>query len=444
MNRIYLLQVFILFSILEIVLSFRLKLLSLACRSIEHRYTHLPQKLSHGNVRARLTRNLVSTDYSTESISTSNIDPVEFMTYWRNGFKSCNEEVCINISNTTIPSDLVGTYYKNGHAKFEIGSQKFLHPFDGDGMITAFSFQNGSILFRNRFVRTTGFVKERQAKKILFRNSFGTEKPGGMLANMFDFNIKNVANTNVIYSAGRLLALWEGGLPYKLEPDSLRTQGEYTFRGLLKKGYSFTAHPRVDPLSGNIVAFAVTDRGEKSKIAVYEFDENLKSLKEREFEIPGYAFCHDFAITENYYIFTQAPLSFDPLPFIFGLKPAASCISFDNSKNCTIHLVPRKSGPVESIPVENHFNFHYANAYEENGGIIIDLALANRLVLGETTDKERPIWEYLDYEKEVPFHTITRLSIKHGNAKTYSIQRLNEYYSDFPSVNPACVGRKVS
>jgi all-trans-8'-apo-beta-carotenal 15,15'-oxygenase len=340
----------------------------------------------------------------------------------------------------------VGSFFKNGHAKFEIGSEKFLHPFDGDGMITAMSINNGSILFRNKFVRTTGFVRERQAKKVLYRNSFGTEKSGGFLANMFDFNIKNVANTNVIYRAGRLLALWEGGLPYLVEPDSLRTSGEYTFKGLLKKGYAFSAHPREDPISGNLINFCVKERGDKSKICVYEFDDKLQVKNEVQFEIPGFVFCHDFAITENYYVFTEAPLKFDPVPFIFGLKPASNCISFDKSKYCVIHLVPRNGDKVITVPVQNHFNFHYANAYEEGNEVVIDVAWADNLVLGETPDKTKHIWEYVDYEKEVPFHTITRLTLKKSsdNVWSHSKRRLTNYYSDFISVNPIKVGRKVS
>jgi all-trans-8'-apo-beta-carotenal 15,15'-oxygenase len=65
-------------------------------------------------------------------------------------------------------------------------------------------------------VRTTGFVSERKANKILYRGAFGTQKKGGALANIFDTNIKNVANTNALFWANRLFALWEGGLPHRL------------------------------------------------------------------------------------------------------------------------------------------------------------------------------------------------------------------------------------
>ena len=121
-------------------------------------------------------------------------------------------------------------------------------------------------------------------------------------------------------------------------------------------------------------------------------------------------------------------------------------ISFDKSKNCIIHLVPRNGDKVITIPVQNHFNFHYANAYEEDNEIVIDIAWADKLVLGETPDKFRHIWEYIDYAKEVPFHTITRLTLEKSdqNVWSHNKRRLSNYYSDFISVNPIKVGQKVS
>lgn len=101
--------------------------------------------------------------------------------------------------------------------------------------------------------------------------------------------MKNVANTNVMYWGGRLLALWEGGLPYKLDPKTLRTDDkEYTMRGLLKKGDKLTAHPRVDSKRNRLVAFSgQQDSLQLATIRIFEFDKTLTSIAERTFEIPG-------------------------------------------------------------------------------------------------------------------------------------------------------------
>jgi len=97
-----------------------------------------------------------------------------------------------------------------------VGKEPVMHPFDADGLVCAITLSEGKAVFRNRFVRTKGYQREKRARKILYRGAFGTQKSGGPLFNMFDVNIKNVANTNIIYWDGKLLALWEAGLPHRL------------------------------------------------------------------------------------------------------------------------------------------------------------------------------------------------------------------------------------
>ena len=54
---------------------------------------------------------------------------------------------------------------------------------------------------------------EHEANRVLYRNTFGTQRAGGWLSNLFDLKLKNPANTNVVlWGAGaraKLLALWE-------------------------------------------------------------------------------------------------------------------------------------------------------------------------------------------------------------------------------------------
>lgn len=186
---------------------------------------------------------------------------------WQAGYKSCKTEACKALEGDLLPKDLEGTYFRNGYGKFEVGEDKVVHPFDGDGLVNALQIKDGKAFFRNRFVLTDGFKKERKYQKVLYRGAFGTQRRGGPLANVFDTKVKNVANTNVIYWAGRLLALWEGGLPHRMEADSLRTLGLYTFKGLLKKNsVGFSAHPRIDSKTNRMVNFAVEQTPKTAKV----------------------------------------------------------------------------------------------------------------------------------------------------------------------------------
>lgn len=128
---------------------------------------------------------------------------------------------------------------RNGPGKFQIGSDKVGHPYDGDGLVLAISFNNGSAFFRSRFVRTAEYLAESKEQRIMFRGTFGTQRPGGPAQNALDVVVKNTSNTNVVCWGGRLWTLFEAGQPYRLDPSSLETEGLETLDGQLRAGLPF-------------------------------------------------------------------------------------------------------------------------------------------------------------------------------------------------------------
>lgn len=195
---------------------------------------------------------------------------------WIKGFETARTEECYEIVDPSIPKDLEGTLFRNGHAKFDVAGTEIAHPFDGDGMITALTFKDGRAFFRNRFVETEGYKKELRSKKIEYRGTFGTQKEGGWLANIFDLRRKNVANTNVVYWGKKLLALWEGGLPHNMEPMTLQTFGESRMGKVLKPSQNLGAHPRYDPITDRYIFFSTDPDPRQTKITCYEFDRSFK------------------------------------------------------------------------------------------------------------------------------------------------------------------------
>jgi hypothetical protein len=171
----------------------------------------------------------------------------------------------------SLPRDLVGVLYRNGPGKMGVGGERVAHTLDGDGMIlkitlpppspsTSTSDKDGkqrTVMFRSRFVETEAMVKERQANRFLYRGTFGTgpsaffdKRPKNglnsdpiepsilskLIARALNTDIKNSANTQVISFAGKVLALFEAGLPYAIDPETLETLGEDTLGGVLRKG----------------------------------------------------------------------------------------------------------------------------------------------------------------------------------------------------------------
>ena len=301
---------------------------------------------------------------------------------WQKGYQSQPHEYDYWIDDIEgeIPPQLQGTLFRNGPGLFEIHGTEIRHPFDGDGMISAITFKEGRAHFRNRFVRTEAFVQEQQAGKMLYRGVFGTQKPGGWLKNVFDLKLKNIANTNIIYWGGKLLALWEAAEPYRLDPRTLATLGIDYLDGLLSPGDSFAAHPWIDASCALddgepcLVNFSIKS-GLSSKITLYEFAPTGKLLRHHTHVIPGFCFIHDFAITEHYCIFFQNPVSFNSLPFVFGLKGAGECVKFQPQKSTRIVVIPRNGHSDESMKIietKAGFVFHHANAFEQGNRIYLD------------------------------------------------------------------------
>ncbi len=305
---------------------------------------------------------------------------------WAAGYCNVERELTNEIIHPVkgkIPKELCGCFYRNGPGLLERNGQRVHHPFDGDGMITAIRFRDGEVSISNRFVRTEGWQKEEREGKFLYRGVFGTQKPGGPIANAFDLRFKNIANTHVVKLGNQLLALWEAAQPHTLDPKTLETFGLSTMDGVLKPGEPFSAHPRFDPGhhgSRRMVTFGVKT-GPKSTVRLMEFScegENSGQLiSSRQDNFKGFSFLHDFAITPNWAVFLQNAISFNPLPFILGQKGAAQCLSSKPGSRGKFLLIPRDCGAFagqapRSFEAPDGFVFHHLNAWESNESVIVE------------------------------------------------------------------------
>lgn len=217
-------------------------------------------------------------------------------------------------------------------------------------------------------METEYFLQEEEQDKILYRNVFGTQRKGGALANAFDVNLKNVANTNVIKWGNRLFVFWEGGRPYELDCDTLETlpptknggpfrtlgRADCALRGvtiddggpidkILNAGRSFTAHPHVMD-DDTLVAFtaAQNPQSKDMKMEFIEYDKDWQEKSRIKFSMPkSPAAPHDFSVSKDYYCFFQNRLALDTLPFILGLKAPTQVMQLHLDQPAGLHLVPR-------------------------------------------------------------------------------------------------------
>lgn len=393
------------------------------------------------------------------------------LTAWAKGFRTCPSELSPTILEVPgLPNDFpIGTYYRNGHARFEADDgTPVLHPFDGDGMIIGMTFdpEKKRILFRNKFVETKGYMEDKRTGEMSERGIFGTLKSGGIFANAFRTGNKNVANTNVVYARDSLYALWEGGKPYKLNPLSLENidgpgiDGESDLDGLLVKE-NFSAHYRYDPKNKVYVNFGLNfDPIKGSKITLFELDEDsFCSTKPSTPSIvskdPG--LIHDFILSENYCIFNINKCKLDiknSLKALIGFAGFAGAIDIDqDASETSIVMIPRflfdeKQEEVTNIdfltddriiviPVQNHFNFHFGNCYEDSktGNIVFDTVQTKEISLEGMTEVKEPVWNLPNPFDLVAPNTLVRYTLDVKNkCLAEKPKTLSTRIPEFPSL----------
>jgi carotenoid cleavage dioxygenase len=285
-----------------------------------------------------------------------------------------------------LPRDLTGTLWRNGPNP-QFAPRGRYHWFDGDGMIHAFRFRDGRVSYRNRWVRTARFQLERAAGEALFGGiaDMGSSDPrvGQTMTS------PNAANTNIVFHAGRLLALWEAGPPHALDPRSLETLGPYDFGGKLVG--PMTAHPKVDPETGEMLFFGYAPI--PPFLRYHVADASGRLVRSVEIEVPVPTMMHDFITTRDHVIFMVCPAAFRLENIEKGLPP----IAWEPELGTQIGVMPRDggSGDVKWFQADACYVFHPMNAWEEEGRIVADVCRYPRLPLfdpdgpGEAVDEFR-------------------------------------------------------
>eukprot|EP00529_Nitzschia_sp_RCC80_P014717 CAMPEP_0113457250 /NCGR_PEP_ID=MMETSP0014_2-20120614/9311_1 /TAXON_ID=2857 /ORGANISM="Nitzschia sp." /LENGTH=728 /DNA_ID=CAMNT_0000348739 /DNA_START=118 /DNA_END=2304 /DNA_ORIENTATION=- /assembly_acc=CAM_ASM_000159 len=380
-----------------------------------------------------------SNDSNDDEQPTSSSRSVDYEAF-ANGYKTVFEELpyheCVPTQGE-VPTDLKGSYFRCGPAMFSAGSiappktsiiqprdgppvpdgqnpaRMVIHPFEADGGMLGITFTGGEEgqvpTSRFRYVRTVAFTNERRKGQRLYKGmdttrqlGFGKEVAGGLgndlhrpfykhhLQPGLNKNRKNTSNTRAIYWGKRLLSMWEGGQPYKLDGLALQTEGRSQLGGVLEEKDPFGSKIVIDPTTNRAVFYKVIQDAKTSKLTTYEFndsfrlvtDDNANEDDEKEqgkvtVNLPGLAMISDMAVTKNYAIVVQPPVQTNGMQFLMVKEPGKAAILEEN-KPSLVHLIPRldRSGygqkepisfeiPLSLDGVDDDADLQFVNAYED-------------------------------------------------------------------------------
>ncbi|MQY29794.1 carotenoid oxygenase family protein [Nocardia aurantia] len=244
-----------------------------------------------------------------------------------------------------LPPELTGRYVRNGPNP-RTGADPG-HWFLGDGMLHGVRLRGGRAeWYRNRWVRTSRFTSGAP----FLRPDLTVDRAA------------NAANTNVIRHAGRLYALVENGLPYEVDAE-LGTVGACDFGGRLTT--AMTAHPKADPVTGELHFFGYGFA--EPYLTYHRLSAAGELVHSRVVEVPGPTMMHDFAITENYVVWLDLPVVFDPVRAARGGMP----YGWDDGYGARLGVMPKAGGAVTWYEVDPCYVFHVGNAHERPGGVVV-------------------------------------------------------------------------
>jgi carotenoid cleavage dioxygenase-like enzyme len=329
-----------------------------------------------------------------------------------------------------IPADLNGVYVRNGPNPQHEPRGRY-HWFDGDGMVHAVHFADGKASYRNRWVRTDGFQRERDAGDVMWSGIMEpfSENPPGEPE-------KDTANTDLVFHNDKLLALWyRAGKPYAMDPVTLETVGTEDFGGTLRSEVS--AHAKVDERTGEMLFF---DYGLKPPYMRYGVVDRTGVVTHFvPIDLPGPRLPHDMACTENHSILMDLPLINDPR----AARQGRFKLFFDRDMQSRFGVIPRYGGAedIRWFSADPCFIYHSINAWEEGEEIVMDTCrVIQPEPAGDSASRPPgPLAQMLTYLRMDAHIHRYRFNLRTGQTTEGPVDDEN---SEFPSINNWMLGHK--
>ncbi|MGY3468590.1 carotenoid cleavage dioxygenase-like enzyme [Bradyrhizobium sp. LM6.11] len=256
---------------------------------------------------------------------------------------------------------------------------------------------------------------------------FGRKLPDAP-ANLID---GGVANTNIIFHAGKLLALEEAHLPTEIEPGTLATRGYHNYQG--RVAGSFTAHPKVDPVTGELVFFGYNAAGPLTPALSYgSIDASGKATRFERFEAPYASMVHDFIVTANHVLFPILPVTGSMERAMSGRPPYA----WEPDKGAYVGVVKRKGSAKDIVwfRAEACYVFHVMNAWEDGDRIIADV-----MQFEEAPLFTHPDGTPTDPKKSFARHCRWTFDLS-GNTDRFQQTYLDDLTGEFPRIDDRRAG----
>jgi len=368
-------------------------------------------------------------------------------------------------TNNTVPAWLYGSYMKNGPAQKSFDGETPYRYYgqhsDSWAKIHKITFNEGKLAYSGRMLESPNYIKCRDANEIVPTVTFGPVRPNDWTNGEYDRATWNGnLNPNVAFHKlgpesdpdGVYMATTD--VPHFLEfdPHTLEATGELTFNVLPRVLLTSSAHWRREVGADTSLNFHTTGGFLPPHELHFSLDRFGKNWEEREnivyFNIPFLSLIHQFSNTPNYAVIMFYPTSMDAFS-IRHMHPLDAVEKLDEPT--TFLLIDLSDGTVidgfESWDPALAYATHHANAYEEDGEIILDVSCNPWDALNTALDvdiilnwEETGATESPSKMKRIRLDLATKNVVVEDWDNELDISFINTF--DFPIINPQYNGLK--
>lgn len=326
-----------------------------------------------------------------------------------------------------IPAELEGAFYRTG-ADRQYPSLEDDIVLNGDGIASMFRFEKGHVSFRTRYVQTERLSREREARRRLYgqyRNKYTDDESVSNLPQR-----DNTGNTYAFAHHGELFMLREDSHPYRVDPETLETVELGEFPGL--GSTALTAHPKIDPLTGEWWSYGVFARGEPTTDAsLHVFDKDGRLIREQWFHTPYPGLSHDWGVTREHLVLPIMPLVADDK----RLRAGGQYYQYDADLPSKWGVMPRDGNPATDMrwfDIPGIMMGHVMNAYSEGDKVIVDTPVSPGNCFCFFKDKHGNL-------PTMP-ETITRITritfdLSKPDAEAVTMETLQDAVGDLPKID---------
>jgi carotenoid cleavage dioxygenase-like enzyme len=287
------------------------------------------------------------------------------------------------VPDRPVPAWLSGDLIRVGGAVLESPAGPLAHWFDGYAMAHRFRIQGGKVTYTNRLVQSPAYTAMLASGRPRY-NEFLTVPERTLWEKLLVTMRPATASghnglVNVLELDGTIVAQTEEPGGPRLDPITLDTVGILRYDDSLS-GLMDTAHPILDPgrrCVWNLLT-QVSPLGGLHYVPYRIDDGSLTRRPLARHKTDRVAYLHSFGASENYVIIAE-------FPYVASMGRLATMALTDRPYGHNYQWEPDRgtrflvfhkdtgvmTGPFET---ESAFSFHHANAFEDGGDLVVDVA----------------------------------------------------------------------